>query len=195
MVHVRHLMLCLRPLTHGYLRTNHVTAVLVESPHLHSPNGMPLPHAHPPGTTVQGPNNHDFSPLFKYFAKSMGFDSTLIEIMYSLGYLFAVVDCFTLHILKLFRPSFEKLATALRKNSLAEAEAVAMADHRALFNVYANYLDEPIRAPSGLSGQEPIRVDEDKDKTCSLALASEATCHGIKDTIHHETLSTAQMPA
>jgi hypothetical protein len=125
-------------------RTNHVVAVLAESPHLLPPGGMPYLQIPPQTSRLPGPSAYETSPLIKPFARSCGVDPTVIGITYSLGYMFSLVDVFTSKILTLLRPPFEKLTMLLKRGREAEAEAVARADYTRLLQVYRDYLPDAI---------------------------------------------------
>lgn len=124
-------------------RTNHLSAVLSESATLVPLTGIPYkPRAatssaspnssnsnsiSPPLTSTTTPTPHpsvEESPLFKPFAIECGFNSTLVDVLHDIRYLYATVDAFTRRLLPSFRKGFEEVVAEIEggRDGVCEVE-------------------------------------------------------------------------
>jgi hypothetical protein len=113
---------------------NHLTAVLTESktrqfPPLftadasiqttdgdHSYQHLPHHFTFPlTGPSICTNSTARLSPLLKPFSISCGFHSTVTEILYDMGYLYFVMDAFTIRLLPMMRPGFTALMASLEQ--------------------------------------------------------------------------------
>lgn len=94
-------------------RTNHLTAVFSESPSLH-PQSLPYTNAFK-YTKPDRPRTMPESPALKDFAISSGFHSVMVNLLYDMGYLYAVVDVFTRCFLPELRSAFEELVESIKR--------------------------------------------------------------------------------
>lgn len=122
-------------------RTNHLSAVLSELPALHRETGItyrnaifsnalslkappfiPPPNAAYPAfqatssCSLHTTSTVQSSPLLKPLALSLHFDATIVEVLHDLGYLYAVLDAFTLRLIPMFRDMFDKLVTEIEED-------------------------------------------------------------------------------
>ncbi|PVH88308.1 hypothetical protein DL98DRAFT_648457 [Cadophora sp. DSE1049] len=96
---------------HMLCTTNHLTAVISESQVL-----QPASPPYTPCPTNTSPSDPMYeSPLLKTFAVSSGFHSTVVDILYEMGCLQAVLDAFTSKLLPHTRQSFEKLMESIEQ--------------------------------------------------------------------------------
>jgi len=111
-MHVRHTT-CLTLTQLINYRTNHLSAVFTELPHLIPITGIPFnptkPHSYPSSTSVR--DSHLLIP----FAISSGFNETLVHIFHELGFLYDILDSFTVRLLPFFRQGFLDLVDAIER--------------------------------------------------------------------------------
>lgn len=69
---------------------------------------------------ISASNTTQQSPLFKPFAVSCGFHSTVVDVLYEMGYLYFVLDSFTNRLLPMMRPAFEGLVASLEHMTALE---------------------------------------------------------------------------
>lgn len=108
--------------------TNHVTAVLVETPSLLPSRGPPLcarkdkPECLPLSTPAKLQIRS--SEAWRDFGVKIGFHPMVADVLHELSYAYSVVDAFTTRLLPMYRKEFDDICERLEKLYISESSPV-----------------------------------------------------------------------